>query len=288
MVDLKKKCALRKKWIRRKKEFAKSPVREEAKKKADPKTIRDDIIEAAKLKKFLSNDIELVMVEWAINFPDTSVSAFLKEIKKYSEKKVVVILERFPKELWENRREQFQDKVTERLVQRHTDMLAMVQEQHVRSSNLGLAKAIEMLSKFQIEPMRNKDGKVVMDAFTRKPIYRGFRSIDLLNCMSAIEKAQIIYRRAMGLPNDGEGLAQILDRINANPTTQNVQINNYGSKPVEVDPVREKVQNMSYDEIMLFIEHKREKVQKEKDEIRKQKLLVENGKLKLSAGSPRT
>jgi len=234
-------------------------------------------------REFWEGQVDLLQIEWAIQYPDISVKDFLVKIKGFSVRHYDTITKRWPAEQWNKRREHFQDKVTEKLVSRHVDLIAKVQEQHTRASNIGLAKAIEMLSKFQIEPMRDKKGKIIYDEFTGKPIYKGFRSIDLLNCMNAIEKAQLIYRRAMGLPNDGEGLAQILERIQERPTTQNIQIINNVSNEAPKDAVVSKVkENLSYDEIMMFVSHKRERMVEQKKQLKAQREMV-----KLPAPAPR-
>ena len=92
-----------------------------------------------------------------------------------------------------------------------------------------------------------------------KPIIYPLRSIDLLNCASALEKCQKMWRTAMGFSNtEGEGVTQILERINqaqvqTNNIQNNVHIHNHGpAKPVN-DPTK-----YTYEEIKLMIEIKRE------------------------------
>jgi hypothetical protein len=211
----------------------------------------------------LKGEVEVTALEWALKYSTMTVTAFLRDIKGYSEYRRGAMLAALPVEEWHKVKEGINDAVTSDLVKRHVDVMAEVQEQHVRASNIGLLKAIEMISKMQLEPMRDKSGKMMMDPTTKKPVYRGFRSIDLLNCMNSISKAQEIYRRAMGLPNDGEGLAQILEKLGGN-VTNNTQIN------INSDPSTEKekaLAALSYDEIMTFVEHKREKMrEKEKSQ----------------------
>jgi len=205
-------------------------------------------------------DVDLLKIEWVIKYPTLKVKDWLLHKKGYSYTQAAKLYEIGGKEDgWNEAKNHVLDKMTSSIVKRHIDQMADVQEQHIKASKIGLAKAVEMLSKLSIEPVKGKDGKLLKDA-TGKPVWRGFRSIDLLNCLGAVEKAQQIYRRAMGLPNEEAGLAQILDKVNVHFNQVNIQ-NNEVAAPV-VDPVKDKMrkiaEELTHDQILEFVEFRRE------------------------------
>lgn len=217
-------------------------------------------------KDKLAHDVEILMMEWAFFYPNHSVTSYIQDIKGYSPTQMKDLSRLVPFEQWGDRRKEAQDKLTETLVRRHIDLMASVQDQHISASKLGLAQAVKMLAGGSTEILRDKEGKAIVDS-AGNPRFKSLRSIDLLNCMSSIEKAQQIYRRAMGLPNDEGGLQQILnklERIRETPTTtlnltQNIQQNNTAVQ----------IQNptdLSYDDIMLLIEAERTKKAKQVSE----------------------
>ncbi len=197
-------------------------------------------------------EAELLQLEWAMKYSNQSVTGYLRDIKGYSHEQAVSILAVSPKSEWQAKKNSIRDHVTSDLIKRHVDLMAEVQETHIRASNLGMAKAVEMMSKMQLSAARDKSGKLLIDERTGKPLYRGFRSIDLLNSLQSIKIAQEIYRRAMGLPNDGDGLAQVLEKLQV---TNNTQIN-IGVESKEA----QQLSKLSYDEIMTFVNHKRAKL----------------------------
>ncbi len=203
------------------------------------------------------NEAELLQLEWAFKYANYPPKTYLRNIKGYSVVESEHVLKALPAAEWYARKEKIGDEITADLIKRHTDIIAEVQEQHIRASNIGLAKAIEMISRLEVKPAVDSSGELIKDKYGH-PVFKGFRSIDLLNAMNSIKIAQEIYRKAMGLPNDGEGLAQILEKLG--PTTNNTQININAAPQSE----KEKALNeLSYDEIMTFVEHKRELMAKE-------------------------
>jgi len=210
-------------------------------------------------KERFRHDVELLQFEHAVKYPLYSIMSFLCEIKGYSTAQANMILRAHPAIEWKKVRGEVLDKLTESTVKRHIDLIAEVQETHIKASKLGLAKSIEMLSRMQLTPLKDKAGRILMGD-DGKPVYRGFRSIDLLNCMGAIEKAQQIYRRAMGLPNEEAGLSQVLDKINqmkeAAGTTlvQNIQVN----VEAPVDELGQRLAELKYEDVMELIERRRE------------------------------
>lgn len=239
------------------------------------------LIETGGTDKF-AHDTNILKLEWAIKYPLMDVTNFLVKIKGYS----VSQADRLIGEVggiseWQAERGRVLDKLTESVVKRHIDQIAEVQETHVKASKVGLAKAIEMLSKLSIEPAKDKEGHLIKDD-KGKIVWRGFRSIDLLNIMGSIEKAQAIYRKAMGLPNDEGGLAQLMEKV----SQLNVQNNYYGTGTPDATPKSEldkKVEEtLSYDDLVEFIEYRREQ-----KIVREQRMKDEAAKTKAAFSAPK-
>jgi len=126
------------------------------------------------------------------------------------------------------------------------------------------------LSRLSIDPAKDKDGKIIKDG-DGKIVWKGFRSIDLLNVMSAIEKAQQIYRRSMGFPNDEGGMAQILEKVALIQNNTQIIVHE-GDRPVVEKSEKEKaIDELSYDDIMEFVEFRREQKKAQAEEPEKTK-----------------
>jgi hypothetical protein len=208
---------------------------------------------------------DILKVEWAVKWPNIPPMTFLMEKKFLNHRQADLLIQSGGGVgEWHAEKGKILDKLTEGVVKRHIDLIAEVQETHIKASKIGLAKAVEFLTKMNMEPARGKDGKIIMDHSKDhpRPVYKGMRSIDLMNCMSAIEKAQQIYRRALGLPNEEAGLQQVLEKIQQ-MQVHNTQIN-IGSMAVAPIPdsderkdLKKKVEELSYDDILTFIQAKR-------------------------------
>lgn len=199
----------------------------------------------------LRHDIEILKIEWAIKHPAMKPGVWLTDIKGYSGDQKKMIFDYAPEKEWYSEKAKVLDKITESTVKRHIDLIAEVQEQHVTASKLGLARAIEMLSNNGLK-VRRKDGKEYM-----MPL----RSIDLLNAMTSIEKAQNIYRKAMGLPNDEGGLAQVLEKVQQVTIQQNIQNNVQNNTVIQSENTTitpELAKKLDYDTVLEFIEYRRE------------------------------
>lgn len=213
------------------------------------KILKRDMGGADKLK----HDGHILMMEWAIKYSDMIPRRFLTDRRGYSERQADQILAiTGSTSEWANARERVLDSMSESVIKRHIDKLVEINDQHVSASKLTMAKAIEMLTKLPVD--------VEVDPKTGKAKKRTMRSIDLVNCANAIEKAQTIYRRAMGLPNEESGLAQILEKVaSLNVQQNNVQINNtVVQQPPEKSEQQKKIEALSYDDIMEFVEFRRE------------------------------
>lgn len=216
------------------------------------KTI-ENILEATGGKDRWQKDIDLFKSEWAMTEQRRSPGEWLHEVKGYTRRAATRILTQSGgMNAWEDERRKVQDKVLATVVKRHVDTIADVNDQHIRSSKLGLARAIEMLTNNHVKQLRK-----VGEEYTLVEL--PLRSMDLVNCMTAIEKAQQIYRRAMGLPSEEGGLTQILARLESLPqTTVNIQqnIQNNGVEPWRISSDVEK--QLTYDDLMEFVRLRRE------------------------------
>lgn len=204
-------------------------------------------------------EAEMLRIEWAIKYPQMAPYKFLMEIKGFNlhQAEHIVIEKLGGLDTWASERARIQDKITESVAKRHIDLIAEVQEQHVQASKLSLAKAVEMLAKGTTTRLKRKN-KDTGESEYGDPISLPLRSVDLLNCVTAVEKSQQIYRRALGLPNEEGGLAQILEKVQQLNLTQNNTTENHlhvHSGPTETAKT---MSTLSYEEIRSFIEYRRE------------------------------
>jgi len=138
---------------------------------------------------------------------------------------------------WYARKKIVQDTTTATVVKRHVDIVAEMNDRHISSAKLGMAKAIEFLTKMKIEERRDKYGR---------PYFHGFKPNDLRQLMEVIEKAQKIHRLALGL-NADEGSIQIWQNItNTLNTHGNVHEGEHEVKVLE--------SKLTYDEIKKLIQ----------------------------------
>jgi hypothetical protein len=203
----------------------------------------------------VQHEASILVTEWAIRGDGKTPHQFL-DSRGYSDHQIRAIFKIMPAPDWHSKRELLQNQVTETVVKRHVDLIAEVQETHIKASKLGLAKAIELMSKGQ---QWKQNGKPVLDK-DGNPIKVDLTPAGLLDCMSSVEKAQQIYRRAMGLPNEEAGLKQVLDAVATISGPTNIQ--NNLNVTINQDPERkefeEKVSKLTYDDVIELIRHKRE------------------------------
>ena len=194
-------------------------------------------------------EMEMLITEWTIKYPPSlAPNKFLRDVKRFSVSKAQAYLKAAPAHLWHERRRGYQDMILKDQVKSQLDWVAEMNDLHLRASKLGLAKAIEMLTKMEIKQYIDKNGDV---KFSR------FKSTDLKNCLESISIAQKIQRTALGLPSD-EGAIHIWQQLN-------IQQNNLppgsqlslpaGSQHVSPEGIGNA---LSYDEIKLLIEAQRE------------------------------
>lgn len=206
-------------------------------------------------KERIAHDCEILMADWSIHGGSQTVTGWLTS-KGYSVSQIQNIKAVLPFEGWETHRAKILDKMTETVVKRHIDMIAEVQDLHIKASKLTLVKAMEMLSRgIEFTPrVKQKDGTTKLLPSVMLPL----RSVDLTNCANAIQTAQQIYRRSMGLPNEEGGLAQILEKvgqINVQNNITNTENHLHVHAPNQNQEVLSK---LTYDEVHEFIQHRRE------------------------------
>lgn len=221
----------------------------------------------------IEREAEILQLDWAIRFPLMKPYEYLTVEKSYSVNQANAVLhESGGSSDWEMRRVEIQNKVTETVVKRHVDQIAEFNDTFMKGAKVGMAKTLEMLSKFSIEAIRDEDGKLLLDPKTKKPVYRGFRSIDLLNTLNALKIAQEIWRKGLGINNDEGGMAQVLEKVTQLTELQKREMNiNQTNINLTINPVRQEAQQkleqfvgkLSYEDIRTFIDYHREKKKKQ-------------------------
>lgn len=159
------------------------------------------------------HDANILRLEWVIKFPMLSPQEYLLHEKDYSYQQAKRILAVSGGEAeWRDDRDKLLNGVTDTMIKRNIDKMVENSETHIKLSQLGIAKIAEMLTKMQIDSVLDAAGKIMVDLKTQRPIYRGFRSMDLVNCMNALERAQQVQRMAFGLSND-VGIKQLTEML---------------------------------------------------------------------------
>lgn len=198
-------------------------------------------------KKRYNTDMDVFKTEWAITEPTKRPHDWLMEEKGYTLAEARDFINSCGGVAdWDKERLRIQNKALGHVIKRHVDSLVEVNEIHIKSSKLVNARALEMLSNNYVEFI-DKDGNK-----RQSPL----RPSDLHNIVNVVERAQFIYRRAMGLPNDDGGLQQVLARLEA-PTNQTINIqNNTNTNTLKIDESVER--QLSYDDLMEIVRMKRE------------------------------
>ena len=186
---------------------------------------------------------QLLMTEWAITSKG-SVFGWLQETKGFSNEQVKTLLKRRPVPQWHRIQEYVQNHYSNSLVKRHMEQAAQLNDQHMMAAKLGMAKAMEFLSKMSVEQKLDKHGR---------PYFAHFRTTDLKNCMETISLAQKITRTALGLPTD-EGSVHIWQKIQQtiNLTAPTVEDMPPDGEDMKVQVLRLQKQ-YSYDDIKEMI-----------------------------------
>jgi len=218
------------------------------KKKAGYKPVTAGIAKTSlhKVKKTLPkvdlyrDEIPLLVSDWCIKC-DVSVSptAYLRDIVKKSAHDLMSIMAEYPASEWHARRKDIQNNFLKHSVKGQVEAIAEINDQHMKAAKLGLAKALEMLTKLKIEHYTDKRGVIQL---------RRFKSTDLKHCVDSIAVAQKVMRTALGLPSD-EGAIQIWQQLNLNPGDGSSK-----EIPEDTDLALEAASStFSYDEIKALI-----------------------------------
>jgi hypothetical protein len=146
---------------------------------------------------------QLLMTEWALTGGRQQVFTWLQEVKGFNITQAKHIVARRPLPQWARILEYVQNNYSNNLVRRHMENAARANDQHMMAAQLGMAKAMEFLSKMNVETKVDKKGQ---------PYFAHFKTADLKACMDSIATAQKITRVALGLPSD-EGSVHIWTKI---------------------------------------------------------------------------
>jgi hypothetical protein len=213
--------------------------------------------------------VDLYQLEWAVKYQHLTPHEYLRNIKGFTEGQYIEMMKLSPSKHWEDRRSDLKSQMSTTLIRRHIDQLAEMNDKHATVGKIGIAEGLKLLTKGVLVKKpgkKSKSGKVQLTEYTR-PLYpREFKEI-----MDGMKTAQSIYRTAMGLPNDHQGLTQVLEKLasESRQIQHNLQINIGGAPaekkedPVEVTPeqqLKNKLNELSYDEVMVFITRKRQKL----------------------------
>ena len=195
-----------------------------------------------------ARELNLFQLEWAIRYPHLGPKTYLTDIKNVPIKSAIkMIVTSGGQGAWSAVRADIIDKMTETTVRKYTELIEATQKIHIDASKMGVDKAVEYLSAMEI---RDENGNIA----------KRFAN-DLLNIMSAIEKAQAIYRKAVGI-SDETDVSKLI-----NVFQSNIQLN---GGEVSVNTVPQGFTEMDYAEIRAIIKLKKERtidvvVEKETD-----------------------
>lgn len=211
-------------------------------------------------------EAKILKMEWVFESKGMAPNTWLQEAKGFSDARSKSLVEASGGAAsWYTEKEKLKNSVTETLVKRQVDLIAETQDTHITGAKLTMAKAMDMLA----------HGPEAIDKKTGAKTRWSLRSVDLLNCATAIEKAQKIYRTAIGFGSDEGGLKQILEAIQRTGLTQiNIQNNttiehSEPDLPPEELAMRDKMTKMSYEDLVEIIEWRREQKRRKEEEAKK-------------------
>ena len=190
----------------------------------------------------IANLIQDLMIEWASVSPNTSVRDFVINQKSFTPRQYKHIMSRAPAADWKCRREEIQNQISAQKISRHIDEAVEINALYVKASRLSLARSLDHMIKLDPVPER---------------------STQLLNLIKAVEVSQRVFHTAMGIPS-GEGLCQIYAQVKE---SVNQEQHTETKQPGWVDQI-------TYDQILEFIEFRREKKQEAKDLARRSSVAV--------------
>lgn len=209
------------------------------------------------------DDVENLQLERGMLYPGMRVYDFLVRVKGYTPNQYKEFMRLVPGADWDKVRDETQSKITARVAERHVDLIAESEDLFLRTAKIGITRIVEMLTKLKISDI--PEFVVIADPRTgNKKTYKKLhlRSVDIANCMAALENGMKIYRSALGLSEEGEGLKYVMDQLRdllAGSGVNLTQITvNQGPKPINLG--QEKISDIAendYDRLFQLIEMKR-------------------------------
>lgn len=167
----------------------------------------------------VTNQIPDLQLEWAKSYPNHSIRDFLTNIKGFSRGQYKRVIALAPKGEWSVLREEIQNQIAAESLNAHVEEAKKVNERFMKTAQVAVAIATKQMAGNE------------MDA-------KG-----LLSAISAVEKAQKVYFESLGL----------------NKTwTEHTPITNKSPEPVKSEVKPSIADQLSYDDIIEFIEFRRE------------------------------
>jgi len=220
--------------------------------------IRESIIEGKLQGKKVDLSFEarenertkMLQYEWALFYPDNSPKHFLMAVKNFTETQYVQIMKKSPMAKWNEQKDRIRERLALQVAEKHVEKIAQMNDEHIKAGRLGLAKGIKLLA----EGVRGFNKKN-----PSKILKRDLKPQEFQHVMSGLKLCQQIYRTAMGLPSDGDGMRQLLVELAEKQGVQNnVQINvNAEDEKSGLGHLKALLESLSHEEIKLFVERKR-------------------------------
>lgn len=225
---------------------------------------RNDLLATAK-----QQEVELLVFEWAMRQDDHSPRSFMLDVKKMTMSQYEQTTKALTSAQWYVRRKEIQDKITHATLQSHIGFVADMNDTHIKAAKLGLAKAIDMMTRMKIEERKDKKGNMY---------FVGFKPSDLKSCLESIQTAQKVQRMALGLPtSDGSITAwQTIQNERRDKTVVKAADGSIVSttETVTTEAQVQKLSDaLSYDDVRLLIEAERR---------RKESIVVEHTQIEAS------
>ncbi len=165
-----------------------------------------------------------LQIEWATQYANQSLRAFLLDTKGFTERQYRYILDRSPAIEWNIRKEEIQNKVVSETIESFAEQAAQVHR--------GFITAAELATAVTQRTLAAKGSHI--------------ESGELLNLLKSLAEAQEIYLKAIGAQK-GHGLLDIYGEL----------LKNRPDKRQKADPVGSDA-DLSYEDVMILIEAKRE------------------------------
>ena len=174
------------------------------------------------LKKNLTSQIVDLQNEWATEYPSVSIRSFLRNLKNLTQRQYAFVLEKAPASQWKARREEIQNDLTCRKHEKFANDLTDTLNGTLMGARIAATKVLTRL----------------MDDKPMKPS-------ELLNLVKTLESSQSIIHGIMGKPKPF-----------TMPSIEKTKP--VATAPTKVEPEDPRMKQMTYDDIMMLIEIKRE------------------------------